>query len=59
MPGYSCMYTQFVTATVTITGNMTDFENDVGGIKSRFIQVCSSLPKSYTPQSRSVFICVT
>ena len=38
MAGYSCMYTQFVTATVTITGNMTDFENDVGGIKSRFIQ---------------------
>ena len=40
--GYSCQYTQYVTATITVTGNVTDFLNNVGGVRDRFIQAVAT-----------------
>ena len=51
--GYSCTYTEHLTATITIVGNATDFLNNVNNQKQNFI---NAVAQSAGVPSSSVFI---
>jgi hypothetical protein len=38
IPGFLCAYTKRINAIVKLNSTVTDFTNDVGGVKTRFIQ---------------------
>jgi hypothetical protein len=40
--GYACTYTKRITATVTINGSMADFNANVGGIHTSFINAIAA-----------------
>ena len=52
------MYTQHVSATVTITGNITDFLNNVNDIQSRFIAAVAQAAGG-VPVANVVIVSVT